>query len=50
MEAEITEYINACYDYEQQKKLEDVYVTDHIPAPKQYLTNGDEEEEEAAEY
>lgn len=50
MEVEINAYIKACYDYEEQTKLEDVYVTDHVPAPKQYLTKNEEEEDDAAEY
>lgn len=50
MNEEINAYVQACYDYEQQKKLEDVYVTDHEPAPMQYLAKSEEEANDAAEY
>lgn len=32
-EAELKKYIDDCYKYEQNKKLEDVYVTDHKKEP-----------------
>lgn len=50
MEAELNQYIKDCYDFENQKKLDDVYVTDHVPAAPQYLTKTEEEDDDAADY
>ena len=50
MSAEINKYIKDCYDYEDELKMKDVYVTDHkVVAPK-YLTQGDQEDEDFFEY
>ena len=42
--------MDACYKYEKELKLEDVYVTDHEPVAKKYLTNGEEEDQDFYEY
>lgn len=50
MEEELSLYINAVNAYEDERKMDDVYVTDHTLAPKQVLAGSDDEEQEAAEY
>lgn len=47
---EIANYIDSCYNYEKENKLEDVYITDHKPVPKKYLTNNEEEDQDFYEY
>jgi hypothetical protein len=46
MKEEIANYIQKCYDYEEQEKLSDLYVTDHSsPEPKQATQNEEEDNE-----
>lgn len=40
---ELSAYVDDCYEFENNKKLEDVYVTDHKPLEKKYLTRSEEE-------
>jgi hypothetical protein len=49
-DAEINAYIQSCYDFEAGKLLEDVYVTDHQPEAKKYLTGSEEEDQDFYEY
>ena len=48
--SEISDYIDACYDYEKNLKLEDVYVTDHVPEDAKYVTGGGGEDEDYHAY
>jgi hypothetical protein len=50
MRLELIQYIESCYEFEELKKMEDVYVTDHKPIPRKYLTNSDQEDEDFFEY
>ena len=50
MSAEISAYIDECYQYEREAKLEDVYVTDHTPVEKKYVTNGEADDEDFYNY
>lgn len=49
-EAEVSTYIESCYAYEKERKLADVFVTDHKPVPKKYLTTNEEEDQDFYEY
>ena len=44
MEAELSQYIAAVNEYEDERKLDDVYVTDHTLPPKKVLAGSEEEE------
>jgi metal-dependent hydrolase (beta-lactamase superfamily II) len=48
--AEVTAYIESCYQYEKDRKMDNVYVTDHKAAPKKFLTNGEEEDQDYYDY
>jgi hypothetical protein len=50
MKEELVDYIESCYEYEEQVRLDDVYVTDHVPIPKKYTTTGEEEDLDYFEY
>jgi len=41
MNAELSKYIDDCYDKEKELKLNDVYVTDHSEVEQRYLSSGD---------
>lgn len=43
-------HINDCYDKEFEKKLENVYVTDHTPRDRKFMTHGEEEDLAFFEY
>lgn len=49
-EAELSAYIESCYSYEKERKLAGVFVTDHKPVPKKYLTTNEEEDQDFYEY
>jgi len=50
MNAELSKYIDDCYDKEKELKLNDVYVTDHSEVEQRYLSSGDEEDEDFYNY
>lgn len=50
MNAELSKYIDDCYDKEKEVKLNDVYVTDHSEVEQKYLSSGDDEDEDFYNY
>lgn len=50
IDAEINNYINSCYNFEDDLKLNDVYVTDHELVPQKFNTTSESEDLEFFEY
>lgn len=50
MAAEVSNYIEECYDYEAEFKTKDIKVTDHVPVEPRRVTLKAEEDEEFFEY
>jgi hypothetical protein len=50
MKEEIASYISWAYDQEKKADLEDVYVTNHVPKQKQFVTTNNKEDEEFYRY
>ena len=48
--SEVAEYIEKCYDYEKERKFDDVYVTDHAPVDPKYVTGGGSEDVDYYDY
>ena len=50
MNCEVAAFIDECYQYEREAKLEDVYVTDHTPVVQKYVTNNEADDEDFYNY
>ena len=50
MKAELSNFVQDCYDHEEMRQLDDVYVTDHKPVDKKYLTGSEEEDQDFFDY
>jgi len=50
MQAEIGAYVESCYEHEELRKLDDLYVTDHQPIAKKYTTVSEEEDQDFFDY
>jgi hypothetical protein len=50
MAAEVSKYIEACYEAEEQLGLGEVFVTDHQPPEPKFVTQSEEEDREHFEY
>jgi len=50
MTNEIAAYIDDCYQHEKDVKYEDVYVTDHTPVEKKFVTNSEADDEDFYAY
>mmetsp|Transcript_36145 Transcript_36145/g.55505 ORF Transcript_36145/g.55505 Transcript_36145/m.55505 type:complete len:306 (+) Transcript_36145:359-1276(+) len=50
MEAEIRQYIDDCYAYEEKEKLKDVYVTDHSEPEQKFLTHSSSDDKALFDY
>jgi len=50
MNCELSEYIEECYNFEKDRKFDNVFVTDHEKVDPKYTTEGEEEDNEFYEY
>ena len=50
MKAELGNYIHECEKYEEMEKLNDVYVTDHVPIEPKLNTMSEEEDQDFYDY
>jgi hypothetical protein len=50
MQEELTNYVESCYDYEELRQLDNVYVTDHQPVAPKYTTENEDEDQEFYDY
>jgi hypothetical protein len=50
MREEVANYIDKCYEFEEQTKYADVYVTDHKAVDAKHTTQNEEEDAEFFEY
>jgi spore germination cell wall hydrolase CwlJ-like protein len=50
MKEEIENFINKAYEIDQEAQLEDVYVTNHEPRQKKFLTASSQEDEQFYRY
>lgn len=50
MREEAIQYIEDCYKHEELRQLDDVYVTDHKPVPRKYITESEDADQDFYEY
>ena len=50
MNEEVAAFIDDCYQYEREARLEDVYVTDHTPVEPKYVTNSEADDADFYNY